>query len=708
MPTDKYRTVEEDYVTSSPINIRAIMNTLMDKAWIIIVCVAAAAFLAVLHVRHATRIYGAKAVLQVESDKPKVAPVEGVQGENFSSVDFVKTIEQTLQSRTLFERVVDADRLGADARFVAQEGEKSKPGLVSQLASITEVRMRPGTRLIDVTVEHPNAELAAQLANSIVREFVRQSLEHQSSSAQIATELLLDEANRLRRKLEESDQALQAYKEQTQFMPAENPQNTILSQVEQRLTQQKSARIELETEYQQYEKAKGNAEALLAVPFVAANPVVIQLQNEIIAQKAEFDRIKQTKKARHPKYIEAEMALVNLRQALNEAIAQTGETKRIAYSNAVTAEKALADTLNKEQLNAIGSSKMAMAYNALAREAESDRALYQRFLQRVKETAVMKDLELSKIRVVQRADVPERPIRPQREQLIMLGVVLGALFGIGIALLLGAMDSSLKTMDDAEDYLRVPALSTIPQIPAGRLNSTQLIMANNRALSGAESFRSLRTSLALLRQTEEQRVFLFTSALPEEGKTFCSLNYAASLSQQGLRVLLIDCDLRRPAVEYCLSGGHGELPGVSDYLNGKENFGEVIHEAKAGNFFYMPAGRPVSNPSELLAQPQFNQLLEEALKTFDRVVIDSAPIFGVSDTLLVVNRVDVACLVVRACKTPRKKALRALKILEKAGAPLAGLVLNRVPPNDRRNGDDPYYDYGYAEKHKIVPLLKAS
>lgn len=312
--------------------------------------------------------------------------------------------------------------------------------------------------------------------------------------------------------------------------------------------------------------------------------------------------------------------------------------------------------------------------------------------------------------IVSFADVPEHPIRPKKQQINMIGLALGMVLGIAMALLLSGMDSSLKSLDEAEQYLRMPTLSTVPQIGAGHLDSTQLVMGQNGALSGAESFRSLRTSLSLISRKDEHRIFLFTSALPEEGKTFCSLNYAFSLAQQGLRVLLIDCDLRRPAVEQCLCATQGEMTGVSDYLNGSLPFKEIVHDTGIANFYFIPAGTPVPNPSELLAQEKFNELIQEALRNYDRVVLDSAPIFGVSDTLLMLDRIHVACLVVRACKTPRKKVYRAAQILQKAGAPLAGMVLNRIPANDRRNGDDPYYDYGYASERsqKVVPLLKAS
>ena len=276
------------------------------------------------------------------------------------------------------------------------------------------------------------------------------------------------------------------------------------------------------------------------------------------------------------------------------------------------------------------------------------------------------------------------------------GIVAGLLLGVLLALGLNALDSSLKTVDDAEEYLHLPVLSTVPKAPKGE---SVLVVSNDAKAPSAEAFRTLRTSVAMLGRAENRRTFLFTSAVPQEGKTFCSLNFSLALAQQGLKTLVIDGDLRRPAIEKSLVPDGPRRPGVTDYLTGQKKFDELVQQHGHENFFYLPAGTPAPNPAELLAQGNFDALIAEALQRFDRVVVDSAPIHAVSDTLLMVRHIQTTCLVVRSGKTPRKAVGRAVELLYKAEAPLAGVILNLQARRRFTGGYDPYYSYSYDGKY---------
>lgn len=232
----------------------------------------------------------------------------------------------------------------------------------------------------------------------------------------------------------------------------------------------------------------------------------------------------------------------------------------------------------------------------------------------------------------------------------------------------------------------------------------------------AESFRNLRAALSLLGPEEDRKVFLFTSALPNEGKSFTSVNFALALAHQGQRVLLIDGDLRRPSVHkvFRTEQENEEMPGVVDYLVHSVPLNEAVElvatvdsEAsrrrsvqparKVGQLFILAGGERAPNPAELLSGESFQRLITEASQAFDRVIIDSAPILAVSDTLLMVPYIQTISVVVRANKTPRNAIHRALTLLDTAGNRPAGVVLNRLP---RRRGAGYYYYYashGYGE-----------
>jgi capsular exopolysaccharide synthesis family protein len=268
---------------------------------------------------------------------------------------------------------------------------------------------------------------------------------------------------------------------------------------------------------------------------------------------------------------------------------------------------------------------------------------------------------------------------------------------IGGALALGriAMDRSLHTVDQTEGYLGLPILTSIPQDPTPMKKEHELPIIREQHGAIAENFRTLRTALYLLDPPRERRTFLVTSAVPGEGKSFSAANLAIAFAQQGLRTLLIDADMRMCALHRMFfdSAPH---TGVADVLLGKASLADTAQFALQERLWLLTAGLRPERPAELMAGPEFSRLLSEAAETFDRVVIDTAPINSVSDTLLLVRHVDSVLMVVRAGRTPRTAAAWARDRLKAAGAPLAGIILNQLPPKSA--GGYYYYSTGsYGE-----------
>jgi capsular exopolysaccharide synthesis family protein len=285
--------------------------------------------------------------------------------------------------------------------------------------------------------------------------------------------------------------------------------------------------------------------------------------------------------------------------------------------------------------------------------------------------------------------------------ILALSTMGGLFLGVLIVLALGFVDTSIKTVDEAESLLRLPVLCTVPQMREVKKAGSPLVVLEQARSAGAESFRTLRTSLSMLGRVEDRRVFLFTSSLPSEGKTFSSINYSASLAQLGLKTLLIDGDLRRPNVENTLMGPGKETKGVTDYLTGHQTLPEVVQSTKLENLWFISGGTTAPNPAELLAKDGLGTLIQEALTKYDRVVVDSAPIHAVSDTLLMLKNVQTLVLVVAAARTSSRSVLRCIQLLQGAEAPLSGILLNRMP---RRRGIGyyqygSYYDYNYYGKY---------
>lgn len=284
------------------------------------------------------------------------------------------------------------------------------------------------------------------------------------------------------------------------------------------------------------------------------------------------------------------------------------------------------------------------------------------------------------------------PVPSQTFKYILLGVLGGLAAGVAAALGLNYLDPSLRTIDQVEQRVGLGVVAAIPFVkklpPTGGAGVNLPVVGDRRSLV-AEAFRTMRATLAMISGRDKNRVFLITSAIPGEGKTFNSSNFAATLAQQGFRTLLIDADLRKPSVGKLLFRENIK-PGLSEVLLGAVPFAEAVIPTKVENLSFLPAGGIAPNPSELLAQPGCGELLRGLREQYDRVVIDSSPVLAVRDPLLLAQWVDTCCLIVRAGHSPAKASQQAARLLADAGTPAAGAVINSV-----RQGSGNYYAYAY-------------
>ena len=697
---------------SQPTDLRTLLQVLTERLWIILLLTVAALLLAVSYLNRAVPLYSSTATLQVEQEEQKIIMLDkGVPQEDLRSQDVMETIVQTLKARSLLERVIDTNGLAADPRFLGGlEKRPSREQLVRFLGSIVDVRLRLRTRLIDVTVVHRVPEFTDRIANSIVREFMQLNTEQSVSSAEMANVALLKEADRLKKKLQDSENALQAYREETGSVSLDQRQDIVganLKELSTRVTEAKSARIKIESDLAQLEALGTNIQALMVLAVVANDPKVVEIQTTLNRLGSDLANLRQRYKEKHPKYIQAVSEIEQWRMTFTNAVLKVPQTLRAAEESAKASEEALSAALRKQETAAIELNKLAIHYNVLAREVESDRALYEAVLNQMKQTSVTKEAERpTNVRLIQLGYRPESPFSPKRSRVLLLGLVSGLFGGILLALGLNALDHSFKTVDQVEGLLHFPVLGAVPTLRELRRSKSALIIADSPHSAGAEAFRTLRTSVAMLGKAQDRRSFVITSALPGEGKTFTTLNFAASLAQQGLRTLVIDGDLRKPSVREYLGNandGAAQTGGVTDYLTGQKRFQELVCPTALDKLFYIPAGTLAPNPAELLAQGAFAALVKEAMEEFDRVVVDSAPIHAVSDTLLMVGAVNTVCLVVRATKTTRRAVVRSIKLLRNAGAALSGIVLNCLPRRRRLGYGyyyyNPYYDYAYYGKY---------
>jgi succinoglycan biosynthesis transport protein ExoP len=730
----------------SLVDLRHFYHLILIRWWIIAIAVGLCTVAAAGWVMRQPKIYEARAVLQVQQQEQQISNIEGVVQDNPSSLDFINTVVQALTSRNLMLRVVDANRLRQNPAFVPPGSKPTEIQLADKLRGKVQVALRRGTRLIDITVSDRDPVMARDLASSIVREFLKENFSQRLAVSKVATEFLKEEADKLKKKLEESELKLQRYKEQNRAVSLEDRQNITverLRDVSTKVTEANSQRIRLEADIEQVRRVgPGNTDELLRIRSVAEIPQVADVRAQLGEANTELSALNERYGHKHPKLIAAQKRIESLRQTLAVNTAKAGDILQRQYDAAVQTESKLAAALQEQEDAALELNKIAIPYNVLERDVESDRSLYESLLQRMKETSVTGPVEQAPYTLVEEPMVPSYPSRPNVRRTVTLAFFFSAILAVGGIVLLDMFDSSLRSVDEAEKFLHLPALVGIPDhsrlsssrrpkkifsfrpvtTPAAeefpkyqnaygpdlaedpsspvvqRVNPDKYPIAaiEEPASSLAEAYRTLRVSIAMLGPEAERRSLLFVSAVPEEGKTYTSLNSAVVFAQQGHRTLLLDADLRRPSLHNALLPGSAPIPGLTDFLSGNSKINDAIVPTEIPDLFLLTAGRRAPNPAELLASSDLPKILALLLKKFDRVVIDSAPINAVSDTLVIAPHVHKTILVVRAGSTHRKAVERGVLLLRKSGARLAGFVLNRLPTGRAAS----YYYYYYGDKYE--------
>jgi len=592
-------------------------------------------------------------------------------------------------------------------------------GLAGALSGMVRPVIRRGTRLIDLYITNRDPVMAQRLAEAVGREYIRNSIEHRAAFSQESLRYLLEEEERLKVNLQKSEVAVAEYKEKTPDAlqlgggaAATGSQagagagaggsrgglvEDKLQELSTKLTAAKSERLRLESELNQVEEAGNNLDELLAVPSVAAAPMVNERRRDVAQMEGTIAALAQRYKDKHPKMIGARASMKEAQQSLRQAVLAQPALLRNAIEQATHAEESLQAAANAQEKAALALNKAAIGYQELARQAETDRALYESVLRQIKETNLTKDVKTNAVSIAEHASLPHGPVSPIPSKAITLGLLAGLVAGLTFVFGADALDRSIKTVDQAEAILGLPVLAAVPETRSAELKKGNKGAASRdgaityrvveEAPEGpvAEAFRNLRASLSLLGPEPDRKTFLFTSALPTEGKSFTSVNYALALAQQGHRVLLIDGDLRRPSIHKVFQQADNqarrlrsdEMMGIVDYLVGTaelrdaartvltadaETFVDRTNRGAAprrGELSILAGGRRAPNPAELLSGYSFKELLAEAAEHYDRVVIDSAPILAVSDTLLMVPYVQTSCMVVRANRTPRNAVSRA-------------------------------------------------
>ena len=676
----------------------------IEKYPIILVAVVLSTFISWSKAKKVVPSYSATATIQVDYQQNSLlSEIEQVDTQDFGDYDVLNTIVATIANTDLMKQVItDHDLLNNETFAGPDAGSASLEDLASSLVGKTRANLREETRLIDLSISDDDRQMARNLINWIADGYIKQHANRRLNTNRYANGVLTNEAERLKIKLRNAEVALIDFRRTSRLIVSlEDKQSTVNSRIANLNGQLDTVDGDIskfENDLAQIRQFGTNADPseLSQVAKIIEARAVKEKYDEYILEKTEFDKISKKYGSLHPTHKTATRKLQEAQDAFESVIREAPAILIRDYERLKLERAGLMEQVTAAELESLKLAEDAVEYNVLEREVEGTKVLFTSVLDRIKEIDLTSGLQDEVITVIERATSAANT-NAGGQSAVLMGVIFGLGLGVGIIYLLHMMDTSLKSVDQAEQSLELPALGAIPgSEPKNRLAKSRLVLLADPSSSCAEAFRSLRANIESL-GVQDKKITLFTSSMPAEGKTFTCINYAITLAQRGLRTIVIDLDLRHPSVgaEFSFNGKKLNVADVLQDPWALTQFSDENLENPAENLFVMPVGGQLPNPAEQLANQAITNLIRRATEQYDRVVIDSAPLNPVGDTLTIVQLVDVICMVIRCKKTPIRIIQRSLETLRRFNSPASGVILNFVPSKKNMGN---YYYYGGGAK----------
>ncbi len=688
-------------VSSTDSTLSETLIVIRKRQLVLIVAVVLAVAYGLYRAYDQPRIFDSSAKIEVRSGSAqefKVDPIQALGSDNTSNKMAAEVV--ILQSDSLLLTVARELNLANNADFL--DGKKPptfqsldnatiREATLHRLHTELKVQLVPKTDIIRIGYSSLNANLSADIVNRVVADYIQRSYETRYLSTQRVSQWLSGQLDDLKRQVETSQEQmldLQRKLGMLGFDPTKNQNTTTLEDLSVAVAQARIARIIAESRYREMSTMDPNSiEDSLDASHGVTQPALTQLRTNIATTKAQLADLQATLGPNHPQ-VKAEKAQLDALQKeqdseQNRLLQQAKENFVIARAS----EERIIASLDDQKAQAYKMRDDLVEYTLRQREFESNRTLYEGLLQRLRTAGVEAGLESLEIDIVDPAVAPAAPTLKPKTTILLTALIVGATLGIMLIFLLESLDTGIKSISDVESVTQLPSLAIVPRVkrPTETAPTASIALKNLETLSSpksqfSEAIRSLRTSLLLSTTGRPPRYILFTSATPAEGKTTISTNSSIVLAQGGTKVLLIDADMRRPAV-HPRFGLTGKV-GLSTLLTGGSTFEETIQSVpEAPSLDIISSGPVPPFPAELLGSEAMRTMLANASASYEYIVIDSPPILSVTDGVILARDADAVVLVVRHGKSSKHIIRRARDLLIRAGAPITGIVLNAVDLN---------------------------
>ena len=724
------------------VNLRDYWKVIQKRRWtilafffIVVIATAVATFTM-------TPVYRGTTTIQINKENPQIVDFKEIFAVNTMDLDYYQTQYKILESRTLARRVLQTLKLQEDPQFQpkpetpfqkwksdlltslsafftswsssrkAPSENERETSLISQFLSKLKIEPIRNSRLVKIHFDSNYPELSLRVPNVLATAYIQQNLEARFVSTEQAKEWLTRQLEDLKGKVERADEDLQAFGSRHDIISLDEKENVTmqrLAELNEALTKAEAERMGKEALYKQT-----GGRNFDSFPSILENRLIQDLKQTYIQLEAQSMKLSETFKPEYPEMVRLKNQMEIIQKRLNSEIDKMILGIRNDYESSLRREALLRQAFQQQKAKALEMKEKGIQYNILKREADTNRELYKGLLQRMKEAGVSAGITASNIQVVDQAEYPTKPYKPNKRLNLLLAAVVGLFLGVGLAFFFEYLDNTVKTPEDIEQLLRLPSFGMVPEISSVRRKQlekgasypVELITYGHPKSMLSEAYRSIRTSILLSSSEKPPKKIAVTSPNPAEGKTTTAINTSIALSQTGARVLIIDADLRKPRLHKIFNHENGL--GLSTFLSGNGTLGCIIKKSEVPNLFYIPSGPIPPNPSELLGSNLFKSMMQALGAQFDHIMVDSPPVLGFADAIILSTSVDGVILTVIGGKTPRETLQRAKEVLQQVNTKILGVVINRV---DIRRSDYGYYYYRYHSyygkegKKKEIPYI---
>jgi succinoglycan biosynthesis transport protein ExoP len=665
-------------------------------------------------------VYQATATVVIEPSTPKILPLQSVvelgNPGMYNNNEYYNTQTRILKSRSLAREVVRRNPdLIHDKRVIpAPDPAATDEDLVEKATTyvMKGVRVVPvrDSRIFAINFNAHDPALATRLANAVSQAYIDQNRAVKLDATRDARRWVAEQLDDARKLLESSETALYAYKRDNNILSVnlEERRNMVsrsLDEFQAALTSARKSRIDLEAHLRALNAMLDGDTANAPSTYVARSESIAALRAAYLEERRKLQALTDRYGEKWPEVqVQAQRTQTTLADLRAEG-ARLVKSMSAEIRALADAEARYGAELARLTDEALDLNQKEIAYKKLARDATNSEQIYTLLLKRLNESGLQEEDQTNNIRSLDVAQVPNIPIEPKLKQAVILGVSLGILIALALAVVVEILDRTVKSQEDVEATVGLPFLGVIPQVATAAANDLrELHIMNHPTSSAAEFCRVVRTNILFCSPDRPLRTILVTSSQPVEGKTMTVVNIGVVMAQSGQRTLIVDTDMRRPRLHKIL--GVSNEHGVSRLVVGDGEIEDAVKSTSVPDLYVLPCGPVPPNPAEILQTERFTQLVQHLGMRFDRVIFDSSPVLAVTDAAILSRVTDGTIIVVRAGRTARDQLLRTRNALASVNANLLGCVLNDV---DLKNPHySSYYNYGYISKYHGPPREEAA